>query len=151
MRQRQISAKLPGQQFTAKLSAGMPIPGPQGPPGPVGPAGPQGQQGIAGPPGPQGARGPQGPTAVSKDAGNVAVLGSDSLLYVAQTPWQQNVDAATHYLTNAGRVGIGTTTPHSPLAAVGLATYASNAAAITGGLTAGDFYTDGAGNVKVVF
>jgi hypothetical protein len=30
-------------------------------------------------------------------------------------------------------------------------TFATNAAAISGGLTAGDFYTDGAGNVKVVF
>lgn len=31
-----------------------------------------------------------------------------------------------------------------------LTTYASNAAAISGGLSAGDFYTDGSGNVKIV-
>jgi hypothetical protein len=47
--------------------------------------------------------------------------------------------------------GIGTNDPHSPLAVVGLPTYANNAAALSGGLAAGDFYTDGAGAVKVVF
>lgn len=50
-----------------------------------------------------------------------------------------------------GNVGIGTLTPTSKLHVVGLPTYASNAAAITGGLTAGAFYTDGAGNVKIVY
>jgi hypothetical protein len=68
-----------------------------------------------------------------------------------QTPWTSNIDGAGYYLTNAGRIGIATATSNSPLAVVGLAIYASNAAAITGGLVAGDFYTDGAGNVKVVF
>jgi hypothetical protein len=43
-----------------------------------------------------------------------------------------------------GNVGIGTTTPHSPLAVIGLPIYASNAAAITGGLAAGDFFRTGA-------
>jgi hypothetical protein len=43
-----------------------------------------------------------------------------------------------------GNVGIGTTSPHSKLAVVGLPVYASNAAAITGGLAAGDFYRTGA-------
>ena len=41
---------------------------------------------------------------------------------------------------NNGNVGIGTATPGSKLAAVGLPIYANNAAAITGGLAAGDFY-----------
>jgi hypothetical protein len=50
-----------------------------------------------------------------------------------------------------GYVGIGTSAPKAPLHVVGLPTYASNAAAITAGLTAGAFYTDGAGNVKVVY
>jgi hypothetical protein len=69
----------------------------------------------------------------------------------AQTPWVSNIDAAGFYLFNAGRIGVGTGIPNSPLAVAGLPTYASNGAAITGGLAAGDFYTDGAGNVKVVF
>lgn len=39
-----------------------------------------------------------------------------------------------------GRVGIGTITPTSPLQVVGIPTHADNAAAVTGGLTAGAFY-----------
>lgn len=50
-----------------------------------------------------------------------------------------------------GNIGINQTAPTSKLHVSGLLTYASNAAAITGGLTAGAFYTDGAGNVKVVY
>ncbi|MBA7538970.1 hypothetical protein ES705_31248 [subsurface metagenome] len=42
--------------------------------------------------------------------------------------------------TNTGNVGIGTLTPKSKLHVVGLPIYANNAAAITGGLTAGAFY-----------
>jgi hypothetical protein len=49
------------------------IAGPPGPPGPQGDPGPQGEPGPAGPP---------GPTAVSTDAVNLAVLGSDGLLLV---------------------------------------------------------------------
>jgi hypothetical protein len=49
------------------------------------------------------------------------------------------------------RVGINKVNPGSTFAVGGLPTFASNAAATGGGLTAGDFYTDGAGNVKVVF
>ena len=47
-------------------------------------------------------------------------------------------------ILSSGNVGIGTTTPHSSLAVVGLPVYANNAAAITGGLAAGDFYRTGA-------
>lgn len=47
-------------------------------------------------------------------------------------------------LATNGFVGIGTTTPTSPLHVVGLPVYANNAAAISGGLTAGAFYRTGA-------
>jgi hypothetical protein len=77
--------------------------GPEGPAGPAGPPGPQGDPGVTGttgaqgppggvgaqgPPGgvgaqgPTGPTGPAGPTKVSVQAGNLAVLGSDSLTYV---------------------------------------------------------------------
>ena len=42
-----------------------------------------------------------------------------------------------------GNVGIGTTSPNSKFAVVGLPVYSNNAAAITGGLVAGDFYRTG--------
>jgi len=48
-----------------------------------------------------------------------------------------------------GNVGIGTPSPTSKLQVVGLVNYASNAAAIAGGLTVGAFYHTG-GVVKVV-
>lgn len=48
------------------------------------------------------------------------------------------------------RIGIGTTSPGSKLAVVGLTDYANNAAAITGGLAAGDFYTETGTNPKRV-
>src|SRR5215831_2759129 len=68
--------------------------GPQGPQGPIGLTGPAGPQGLAGSPGstgpqgptgaagPQGATGPAGPSAVSANAGNVATLGTDNLIFV---------------------------------------------------------------------
>ena len=65
--------------------------GAQGVQGATGPAGPQGAQGVPGPTGPTGNQGatgpigPPGPTAVSGDAGNTAMLGSDSRLYVPAT------------------------------------------------------------------
>lgn len=46
-------------------------------------------------------------------------------------------------LVTNSNVGIGTTTPTSKLQVVGLSVYADNAAAITGGLTAGAFYRTG--------
>lgn len=67
------------------------VPGPQGPagqdstvPGPAGPAGPAGQDSTV--PGPAGPAGPAGPSAVSTDAGQLAELGTDSLILVAITP-----------------------------------------------------------------
>ena len=47
-------------------------------------------------------------------------------------------------ITQAGYVGIGTTTPTSILHVVGIPVYANNAAAIAGGLTAGALYRTGA-------
>jgi len=72
--------------------------GPAGPKGDQGDPGPQGIQGIQGPPGNDGADGapgadgadgavgPAGPTEVSTDVDNLAVLGSDTLLYVQAPP-----------------------------------------------------------------
>jgi len=59
-------------------------------------------------------------------------------------------------LTHDGNLGVGvsptgTPTLTSKLQVVGLQVFASNAAAITGGLTVGAFYRDSVGNVKVVF
>lgn len=59
-----------------------------------------GVTGPQGPPGPEGPAGPPGPSG-------------------SQTPWTTDVDAAGHSLTNAGRVGIGTATPQTPLHSVG--------------------------------
>lgn len=53
----------------------------------TGPQGPQGEPGPAGAdstvPGPQGEVGPAGPTAISVDAGNLAALGTDGLVFVS--------------------------------------------------------------------
>jgi hypothetical protein len=59
--------------------------------------------------------------------------------------------AGTDRLTvlNGGNVGIGTASPGSKLAVVGLPTYADNAAATTGGLSVGDFYRTSTGVVMV--
>lgn len=46
-------------------------------------------------------------------------------------------------MIEGGNFGIGTRTAGSKLAVVGLINYADNAAAITGGLAAGDFYRTG--------
>jgi len=56
------------------------VKGPTGATGPQGPTGPAST--VPGPQGPAGPTGPPGPTAVSGDAGNTAMLGSDNLLFV---------------------------------------------------------------------
>ena len=66
--------------------------------------------------------------------------------FVANT----NDGSVMRVLTN-GNVGIGTTTPQTKLAVVGLPVYADNAAAITAGLQAGDFYRTTSGVVMVVY
>lgn len=48
-------------------------------------------------------------------------------------------------------VGVNTTAPTSPLQVVGLPSYANNAAALSGGLTTGAFYTDGASDPRQVY
>lgn len=50
----------------------------------------------------------------------------------------------------AGNVGIGKTSPGSKLSVVGLPAYADNAAALAGGLTAGDFYYTDTGGEYIV-
>ena len=69
-----------------------------GPQGPTGPTGPQGTTGATG------LQGPAGPTAISANAGNIATLGSDSLIYVASTP-----STATPLMDSTAAVGTGTT------------------------------------------
>ena len=56
----------------------------------------------------------------------------------------QNLRADAFTILKSGNVGIGTATPTSKLQVVGLPVYANNAAAISGGLTAGAFYRTGA-------
>ena len=73
---------------------------------------------------------------ISDDVG-VASAGSLSIY--------DNTESATRLTINpSGNVGIGATNPHSKLAVVGLPVYANNAAAIAGGLAAGDFFRTGA-------
>ncbi len=59
-------------------------------------------------------------------------------------------DGGMMAVTTTG-VAIGTATPTSKLQVVGLPVYANNAAALTAGLTAGAFYHNGDGIVRVVF
>jgi hypothetical protein len=76
-------------------------------------------------------------TAATNNCGIAAAVssGADKFnLYIAGT--------ADNYI--AGKVGIGTTAPKSALHVVGLPTYADNAAAVAGGLTAGAFYRNNA-------
>lgn len=59
--------------------------------------------------------------------------------------------AAKFRVTYDGKMGVGTLTPTSALHVVGLPTYADNAAAITGGMTAGAFYRTATGVVMVTY
>ena len=70
---------------------------------------------------------------------NTVIFGSDGALPVSI--YTNNIEAM--HINIAGFVGIGTSTPTSKLHVVGLPVYANNAAAITGGLTAGAFYRTG--------
>lgn len=112
-------------------AAGTGPPGPQGPAGPTGATGPQGPKGdpgaagATGPQGPQGSTGqtgPAGPTAVSKDASNIARLGSDQLIYVPPTGISGSIGyipvftSGTALSTSAiyqsgGRIGINNNNP----------------------------------------
>lgn len=55
------------------------------------------------------------------------------------------------YIKSTGRLGIAKAAPGTALAVVGLPTFADNAAALAGALTAGDFYRTATGVVMVVF
>jgi hypothetical protein len=55
--------------------------GPKGDPGADGAPGPKGDAGATGPAGADGAQGPPGPQAVSTDAGNAIILGSDGKVF----------------------------------------------------------------------
>ena len=73
---------------------------------------------------------------------------------VGSDDWAFGFDNGTSLLERmrvmqSGNVGIGTAAPTSPLQVVGLVTYASDAAAGTGGLTAGALYKDSTGGVHV--
>jgi len=67
---------------TGPAGADSTVPGPQGPQGTTGATGAQGPIGNTGT---TGAAGPPGPSAVSANAGNIATLGSDSLILVPQS------------------------------------------------------------------
>jgi len=54
-------------------------------------------------------------------------------------------------IDNNGRVGIGTISPTSPLQVIGVSVFADNAAATTGGLTAGAFYRTSTGQLMCVY
>lgn len=54
-------------------------------------------------------------------------------------------------IKSGGNIGINTPDPKSILHVTGLQVFTSNDLAKAAGLTAGAFYTDGAGNVKVVY
>ena len=62
-----------------------------------GPTGPEGPEGPAGEDGSPGAQGPEGPTAVSTDADNFAVLGTDNLIYVP-TPVDTSASLSLQWL-----------------------------------------------------
>jgi hypothetical protein len=66
--------------------------------------------------------------------------------------WQlTNNDTPLITMLGGGNMGIGKTDPGSKLAIVGLPTYADNAAALAGGLTAGDCYRTSTGILMVTY
>jgi hypothetical protein len=66
-----------------------------------------------------------------------------SYLTFATTPLGATVRAERMRIDTTGYVGIGTTTPKSPLHVMNYPVYANNAAALAGGLTAGAHYRTG--------
>ena len=107
-----INEGKPGPQGPAGPQGAQGPQGPQGPQGnqgPIGDTGAQGPQGNAGPQGaigpqgPQGNQGPPGPSAVSANAGNLAKLGTDSLIHVPNTSVLKGVTDASN--AAAGMVG----------------------------------------------
>jgi hypothetical protein len=139
-----------GAQGPVGLAGAIGPQGPQGIPGIQGNAGPQGPQGsqgtigpvgVQGPAGPQGAIGPQGPagpTAVSTDAGNLAKLGTDSLLLVPNTSVLKGTTAAD----NAAAGIVGEQLATSQAVAVSLTTgVVANIATLV--LTPGDWSVSG--------
>jgi Collagen triple helix repeat (20 copies) len=107
----------PGPPGADGATGAQGTPGPAGPAGGEGPTGPAGQDGAAGPagpdgaagpqgpagsPGPQGSAGPPGPSAVSANAGNLAKLGTDSLVYVP--PLKGITDGSEALPGNVGEV-----------------------------------------------
>ena len=91
-------------------------PGPQGPEGPEGPAGPQGDQGPPGPMGPEGPTGPEGPQGDQGPPGPMGPEGPTGPEGPQGPPgdshWQ--LEGTSTYYTD-GYVGIGTSSPTSPL------------------------------------
>jgi|SRR5215472_2900974 len=79
--------------------------GPQGPPGSAGAQGSTGPQGPTGAAGPQGATGPAGPSAVSANAGNVATLGTDNLIFVPTPSAPPSPSSATPIMDGTAAVG----------------------------------------------
>jgi hypothetical protein len=91
------------------------VPGPAGAKGDTGPEGPQGVPGADGPAGADGAAGPvgpAGPTAVSADADNASVLGTDGFIY---TPPASGVETMAE-LTDVTPVGLAVGTAVDELA-----------------------------------
>lgn len=118
--------------------------GDQGAPGAQGNVGPQGPQGNQGIPGTAGATGPAGPSAVSANAGNLAKLGTDSLILVTTDPTRAPI-AGTMAGDSAVSGNVGEVLSTSITTAVNLT---NGAAANIGSLnlTPGDWVV--AGNVN---
>lgn len=66
--------------------------------------------------------------------------GYSGYLSFSTTPSNSDANTERMRITSSGNVGIGTTSPSSKLHVVGIPSYADNAAALAGGLTAGAFY-----------